>query len=505
MLPYKRNFLHFEFAANSLFAGDQNQYQTRLVGFDEDWSDFSPRISRDYTNLREGHYVFEVRARNRNERLTESTRYTFTILPPWYRTSWAYLIYLVGLIALVYGAAHYRSGSLRRYHEELRANVAARTAELDRKNRELAEKIEQLRVSEHHAQEEKAKALQSEHQTLEARETAVQARRGSSAREQCQKCLPGQHEPRAANTTQCDSWLRSTSGAESRLQCQGPGEPVDHSTQWRPLLGLINDVLSISKIEAGRVTLQKQPFDLTRMLSDLEDMFRTRAQTKGIQLGFEIAPGLPTGVVGDEGKLRQILINLLGNAVKFTEQGRVNLRAGWLDRRSVFEVEDTGPGIAEADREAIFEAFQQTDFGMRVGQGTGLGLTISRTFARLMGGDIRVRNRTPHGAQFIFDLQLPTAPLSKVEPEARNVVSLAPGQPLFRILVVDDQSENRTLLVRSLAPLGFDVREASDGEEALNLEQLEATPALDGHPHAQSRRLRGYPNHPPGRSTEQRR
>jgi hypothetical protein len=122
-LPYASNFLRFEFAANGLFAGDQNQYQTRLVGFDEDWSDFSQRTARDYTNLREGNYIFQVRARNRNERVTEPARYAFMILPPWYRTSWAYFIYVAGLIALVYGAAQYRSASLRHYNDELQAKV----------------------------------------------------------------------------------------------------------------------------------------------------------------------------------------------------------------------------------------------------------------------------------------------------------------------------------------------------------------------------------------------
>src|SRR5262245_22811586 len=330
-LSYASNFLRFEFAANGLFAGDQNLYQTRLVGFEKDWSDFSPRTARDYTNLREGDYTFEVRARNRNERVTEPARYAFTILPPWYRTSWAYLIYVSGLVALVYGAAQYRSSSLRRYNEELQAKVAGRTAELDRKNRELAEKIEQLRLSERSAQEEKLKALQSEGQALEAQEAAIQAREEALHANRAKSVFLANmsHELRTPlnailgfaqlleRSTACTSEDR-----ESLSIIQRSGEH---------LLRLINDVLSISKIEAGRIELQEGPFDLPQMLQDLEGMFHTRARTKGIDLTFTVAPSMPQGVLGDEGKLRQILINLLGNALKFTEKGHVTLHAAWID------------------------------------------------------------------------------------------------------------------------------------------------------------------------------
>jgi len=468
-LPYASNFLRFEFAANGLFAGDQNQYQTRLVGFDEDWSDFSQRTARDYTNLREGNYIFQVRARNRNERVTEPARYAFMILPPWYRTLWAYFIYVAGLIALVYGAAQYRSASLRHYNDELQAKVAARTAELDRKNHELAEKVEQLRLSERYAQEEKTKAVQSEGQALEAREAAIQAREEALHANSAKSVFLANmsHELR----TPLNAILGFTQLLERSAACTTEDRESLSIIQrsGEHLLRLINDVLSISKIEAGRMVLQEQAFDLWQMLQDLEGMFHSRARAKGIDLTFRIAPSLPHGVLGDEGKLRQILINLLGNAVKFTENGRVSLHARWLDGRAIFEVEDTGPGIAEADQEAIFEAFQQTEAAIQLGQGTGLGLTISRSFARLMGGDIRVRNQAPHGAHFTFDAHLPAAPLSRVGPEMRKVVSLAPDQPCFRILVVDDQTENRILLVTSLALLGFEVREATDGEEALEI------------------------------------
>ena len=176
------------------------------------------------------------------------------------------------------------------------------------------------------------------------------------------------------------------------------------------LLALINDVLSLSKIEAGQTTLNERVFDLRRLLQGLEEMFRLRADGQGLDLVFDVDPGVPRVVTGDDGKLRQILINLLGNAVKFTERGSVSLRARWHEGRATFEVEDTGPGIAPADLERIFEPFVQTESGVRSGEGTGLGLTITRNFVYLMGGgQIHAESEVGRGALFRFDIRLEAA------------------------------------------------------------------------------------------------
>jgi PAS domain S-box-containing protein len=241
------------------------------------------------------------------------------------------------------------------------------------------------------------------------------------------------------------------------------------------LLALINDILSISKIETGKLTLNEQPFDLGRLLRDIEEMVRNRANAKRLQFVSEVDSGFPRFVRGDEGKLRQVLINLLSNAVKFTETGGVALRVRWNVARGsaasgpgrvMFEVEDTGFGIAPDDLGTLFEAFTQTESGKRVHEGTGLGLAISQHFVRMMGSEIRVKSRLGEGSLFSFEVDLPEAAAREDDAAPRRVKGLEPGQPEVRILIVDDVWENRAFLAKLLQSVGFDVREAVNGAEA---------------------------------------
>jgi CheY-like chemotaxis protein len=232
------------------------------------------------------------------------------------------------------------------------------------------------------------------------------------------------------------------------------------------LLALINDVLSLSKIEAGRTSLNERTFDLHRLLRGLEEMFRIRAEAQGVQLIFDLGPTLPHFAFGDDGKLRQVLINLLGNAVKFTDVGGVALRAKWEAGVAYFEVEDTGHGIAAGELERIFEPFVQTETGLRSGEGTGLGLTIARDFVYLMGGQLEVESEMGRGTTFRFGVKLREAE-AETRAAVRRAAGLEPGQSTYRILAVDDKDENRRVLVDLLRALGFETREAANGYEAI--------------------------------------
>ncbi len=240
------------------------------------------------------------------------------------------------------------------------------------------------------------------------------------------------------------------------------------------LLTLLNDVLEMSKIEAQRTTLKLSSFSLTALVRDLQSIFAARAGAKEIRLLFETPSLLPARVLGDEGKLRQIFINLLGNAIKFTDVGQVTLRLKTLPHDALHwliqaEIEDTGPGIGASEMDRLFQQFEQTETGRKTGLGTGLGLAISREFARLMSGDITVRSEPGKGCVFALTILVE---IFKEEDHTENVstghvLRLATGQPPCRVLIVDDQQDNRLLLVELLQKIGFETRAATNGAEAV--------------------------------------
>ncbi|MBD1830282.1 ATP-binding protein [Microcoleus vaginatus GB1-A2] len=296
------------------------------------------------------------------------------------------------------------------------------------------------------------------------------------------------------------------------------------SSSGEHLLTLINNVLDLSKIESGRTTLNPQKFDLYRLLNDLEDMFQLKADDKHLQLVFERSQNVPQYVETDDLKLRQILINLLNNAIKFTDNGGVSVRVSkqssgrnqqaegarvYLSEELTntegsainnleisqsksknaifatkndetasassfflhFEVEDTGPGIATNELDDLFEAFVQTKTGKDSQEGTGLGLPISRKFVELMGGEMSVCSAVGKGTNFKFDIQVIAVDAADIEirKPTRSVIALAPNQHTYRILIVDDKPLNRQLLVKMLNPLGFELKEATNGQEAIEI------------------------------------
>jgi signal transduction histidine kinase/CheY-like chemotaxis protein len=244
------------------------------------------------------------------------------------------------------------------------------------------------------------------------------------------------------------------------------------------LLTLIDDILDLAKIEAGRQSLDVAPCDLTSLVRDIVEMIRVRARSKNLELAWERSSDDPRFVRIDAAKLRQILINLLGNAVKFTEVGSVTLRsstpaADGSGLRLRFEVEDTGPGIALEDQLRIFQPFVQASQG-GVQKGTGLGLAITRQFVEMMGGTIGLESVPGQGSLFRVEIPAEAAEESEVpvkEERRESCPVLEEGQPEWRVLVVDDNVENTTVLEQTLRRAGFQVRVAQNG--ALGVEQFQ--------------------------------
>ena len=249
------------------------------------------------------------------------------------------------------------------------------------------------------------------------------------------------------------------------------------------LLKLINDILEMSKIEAGRIILEENEFDFFLMLKSIEEMLQLKAKFKNLKLTFIRNPNIPQFIKTDEGKLRQILINILGNAIKFTDKGQVTLRVKLEKKQqqeleSIFsdmylldcEIEDTGVGIEAENIDKLFTPFEQTKSGRSSQEGTGLGLSICKKFIELMGGKITVESTVGKGTIFRFSILVTPMVANTIQSnQYKQVVSLAPNQPSYRILAVDDRSESRFLLRKMLSNVGFEVNEASNGQEAIDL------------------------------------
>ncbi|MGL4497697.1 MAG: ATP-binding protein, partial [Planktothrix sp.] len=246
------------------------------------------------------------------------------------------------------------------------------------------------------------------------------------------------------------------------------------------LLALIDDILEVSKIEAGRSNFNESSFNIRQLLQSLEQMLQLKVLSKGLKLIFQCDIHLPEYVITDQGKLRQVLLNLLGNSIKFTQTGCVMLRVCVIEppkRQSSdtqtlilrFEIEDTGSGIVPEEMHLLFQPFGQTETGRKSQQGTGLGLKISQKYVQLMGGKITATSILNQGSIFSFNITVGLAEEKSVSSPQLNsqVVGLAPNQLEYRILIAEDVAESRLLLDKILTPIGFSVRQTDNGADTV--------------------------------------
>jgi signal transduction histidine kinase/ligand-binding sensor domain-containing protein/CheY-like chemotaxis protein len=426
-LPYHDNGFSFEFAALSYRDPDRIRYRYRLDGLENEWTEVNSR-HRDarYTDLWPGNYTFYVSASDGGAKWSgKATALGILIAPPWWMTRWSEAAAIMMLAGLIFGGHRWRVRAMVQREHQLEALVAQRTTELKAANQ--------------------AKSAFLANMSHELR-TPLNAILGYSTMVRDAPDLPEAHREEL--------------------------DIVNRSGEH--LLGLIDDVLDLSKIEAGRFVLEIAQFDVRGLAAAVADMIRGRARAKNLELIVNTSPGVPAFVRSDAAKLRQVLINLLGNAVKFTGQGSVTLN---VDARPVdadrilliIEVRDTGAGIALNDRARVFDAFFQA--GQTSGQkGTGLGLSITRQFVQMMGGTIDVESTLGEGSLFRVELPVEQTSGSETAEERQShgyVAGLAPGEPEYRILIVEDKRENWMLLLRLLQDAGFQVRMAEDGAQGV--------------------------------------
>jgi signal transduction histidine kinase/DNA-binding response OmpR family regulator/sugar lactone lactonase YvrE len=462
-LNHNQSIFTLEFAATSYVAPENNRYRFRLEPLEKDWNEVDSRHrTATYTSLPARKYTFRVQGSNNDGVWNEQGIHLDIIVQPSWWATWSFRsVIFLSVACLAFAAYRWRVRSLHLAAARLEVQVAERTRE--------------LRIAKEAADV--------------ARDAADSANRAKSS-----FLANMSHELRTP--------LNAILGFSSLLRDDGVSEKqrrdldiINHSGEH--LLTLINDVLDLAKIEAGRTELHVEPCNLKRLVAVVTDMMRVRATVKDLLLIVAETQGFPQFVRVDAAKLREVLINLLGNAIKFTEKGTVTLRLSSrpanADGRSLvtFEVEDTGMGIAPEDQSRIFDAFVQTGKHWNH-KGTGLGLTISRQFVELMGGTIGVRSAPDKGSLFRVELPLDTIEESQLKrPEAleEQTVGVDPGESAYRILIVEDREENWLVLQRLMQKTGFEPRLAEDGVRGVELFRTwrphfiwmdVAMPAMDG-------------------------
>lgn len=431
-LPHSRGNLTFAFAAPIHTPGVKVTYRTRLEGYESDWSEWNENTERSFNNLPGGTYGFRIEARTASGLSALSSLATFSVFPPWYLSPVAYGAY-AGLAGLLFwGGARLRLAALRRENRRLEAKVDERTAALAESEKELRK----ARDAAEYANRQKSRFLANMSHELRTPLNAIMG---------------------YAQILDRDPDLNERNRQRVGIL----------NTSCNLLVHLINEVLDLSKIEAGRLEVQEQPTFLGRSLQPLVDSFGAKAAQKGLTLACSVDPSLPETVLLDIRKVEQILSNLIGNALKFTDDGGVRVEAVRDGQMICIDVEDTGMGIPGEEVEAVFDAFYQTGDQPGKEAGTGLGLAISRRLAGVMEGRLECSSTPGKGSR--FRLSLPLKPvLEKESPPAGETRRLTGySGPRRTVLVVDDVAANRDVVVELLSPLGFTVEAAASGEEAL--------------------------------------
>lgn len=470
-IDHDQTFLTFEFAALNFTNSQKNQYAYKLEGFDKDWIYSGDKRNTTYTNLDPGRYVFMVKGSNNDDEWNEvGASLEIIVTPPFYQTWWFRAIIACSLLGMAISFSNFRMNRIHKQKQNLEKQVLERTTQIVKQKEELQEQKEELQTINEELESQKKEIIaRKEAAEIARREAEISKKEAESANQAKSSFLATMsHEIRTPMNGVIGVTSLLTQTALSQEQKEYTGI-IQRSGE--ALVAIINDILDFSKIESNMIELEESEFDLQNCIEEVVDLFSSNATKKELELLYFVDKRIPEKVIGDSHRLKQILINLVGNAYKFTEKGEIYIEVKTLDSSGdqltiSFQVRDTGIGIPEEKQSRLFKAFSQIDPSTtRKYGGTGLGLAISQRLVSILGGEISVESKLDEGTRFIFTIPLKTTENAPVRDNISSLKILSTK----KILVIDDNLTSLHILDSHLKYLNLKPSLANSATKSIKI------------------------------------